>query len=108
MKADLQFGVEPVEIDGVTVALDIGMLADEMYESLLRLPDDTNHLKEFAAAAPLINEVLTRNRLPAIASPVAAYKFAQDVIGRALVLKKLAREAWASADAPESADSFPE
>ncbi len=98
--ADLEFGTEQITVDKTTVVMDVCKLAECIYDALAAVPEDTVPLKEISVTAPLVNKVLTDHGLPTIPVDAAAYKFAQDIVGRALAIKKEARGAWASSDEP--------
>ncbi len=98
LSADLAFGSEPITVGNVAVTMDVTELAEKFWEVLEQVPADTLAVKEIALTHPLINGVLKSIGLPEIEKPAAAFKFAQDVIGRALALKNEACGAWATKD----------
>ncbi len=100
MKADLNFGVEPVQVGDAVQMLDICALADVLYTAMKQLPDVETEAEVIKAEAGVLNDVLKANGLPAIQSTAAAYKFAQEILARAIELGKACRSVWTSADEP--------
>ncbi len=108
LSAVLDFGTEPISVGNVSVTMDVTELAEKFWEVLEQVPADTLAVKEIALTHPLINGVLKSVGLPEIEKQAAAFKFAQDVIGRALELKNEACGAWATKDEPALPQDTPD
>lgn len=103
MQFDLEFGFE--EVCGKKV--DIGALADALYDAGGAVTE-ASAFKSTVKEAEAINGVLEQFGLPKVEASLAAFKLAQDVMARAIELKKVASDVWLSADEPASPNPTPD
>ena len=105
LEADLAFGVETVKVGDVAKTLDVCGLADELYDAMEAVPADTPPLKELDQSGRAAAAVFLKHGFPEITVPATAYRFASQVMARALDVKKAAGDVWPSADGPASPDT---
>ncbi len=98
LQADVAFGVEEIDVAGTVKTVDICGLADQVYDAIKQLPEATTELDVVASEAAALNSVLVANGFPAIESKGAAYKFCQDILLRAIEVKKNALAGWSTGD----------
>jgi hypothetical protein len=105
LTANLDYGTETVTVKGLSKEMDVCGLADELFNALESVPKAEKFNEDIPAAAVVVNAILKTHDFPEIAKPIAAYKFAQDVMARAFEIKKEACAAWNSGEEPALHDS---
>ena len=106
LKADVQFGMEEVDIGGTVKSIDVCGFADQLYDAIKKLPESEEDLETMKREAIVLNDVLAAHGLPAIESTASAYRFAQEILHRAIELGKDCRRVWISDDEPALPHDF--
>ena len=104
LTADTAFGVEPIKVGTFEVPVDMCSLADMFYDALANQEKDETGFKEMLISKVSINNVLSKIGFPHFECSAAACKFANEVMLRALELKKAVGDVLAFAVEPASPD----
>lgn len=110
IEADLKFGIEPIRVGTHVEDLDVCQVADDLFDVMNAMPTDVGNIRQVALSKDAVNSVVAKYGYPAGAFPTgaSAYKFSQDVMAKAIEIKKKADSVWRSEDAPALPDSIPE